>query len=744
MDKNNPVTVMPSLFASLSSSESMPLASTNELQRLIQSDLQVKGITDAYRKRLAVSKEFADQSKPFCLAISTSLLYDGKGRNLEHVAGETLMLALDYDHLPTDQLEQMFQTACHCGYSRVVYRTISGQGLRIIIGYERSQECDLTITELFNVMIRKATNFYNMLLGWEADTQAMDIGRLCGLAHDPDAYFCWESAPMTLTAVELKEAKRRIKMENRKRQGGRPKGSTSRRGKVMSTKAPTLEEALPHIKAMLESWGKTFEEHHHNDYVTGFAYCCLKYGIPEEKTAQYATLEFSQHYPPAVSVIHSVYKHREKMGVWHFFRDGDSYPVQASVRLILQWLDQHYIFYHNEVTGKYEVESRMVEGAKYLKHTAITDDCLHSLWREMDLKGIHTSVQKLRDLIESDYSQNYNPFEDYLRSLPAWDGKTDYIKEFADRITVEDRPSYYHTQEEFEAYFKKWFVSMVVAWLNPKVVNQTMLVLVGKGGIFKTTLLGAILPPCLADYFINDSTGNYLDKDMQEAHACKAHICLDEFEATYGKNLSAFKSNMTKESFSIRRPYDKFRSELMHRSSLSGTSNEQHIITDVENRRFSPWIVKKIVSPREEPINYEGLYSQAVALGQSVSFGRRREDGWVYWPTTEDLKKMRVHNRLFMVANYAEEQILRFFRIPDDKTPDRFVKMLTNAEILDKIATNPVLRQNMSNQSIGSVMSRLGFKYVHRRTGNCWLVVEKSGPEVAEYSNYDKNSLTDE
>lgn len=101
--------------------------------------------------------------------------------------------------------------------------------------------------------------------------------------------------------------------------------------------------------------------------------------------------------------------------------------------------------------------------------------------------------------------------------------------------------------------------------------------LVGKGGIYKTTLLGSILPPCLADYYANDSTGNYLDKDMQEAHACKGHICLDAFEATYGKNLSAFKSNMTKESFSIRRPYDKFRSELMHRSSLSGTSNEQHI-----------------------------------------------------------------------------------------------------------------------------------------------------------------------
>ena len=266
-----------------------------------------------------------------------------------------------------------------------------------------------------------------------------------------------------------------------------------------------------------------------------------------------------------------------------------------------------------------------------------------------------------------------------------------------------------------------------------------MLILVGKGGIYKTTILGALLPPCLKAYYLNDSTSNYLDKDAMEAQASKASVNLDEFEAIFGRNLSAFKSNMTKEVFSFRRPYDKYRSELEHRASLCGTSNQQHIITDVENRRFSPWIVTKIVSPREKAINYEGLYSQALALGQSVSKDKPREDGWVYWQTFEDVEKMRKHNRLFMVSNFAEEQILRFFRIPDESTEPRFIKSVTTAEILEKICTNPVLRQNMSNQSIGSIMARLGFKSEHRRTGNFWLVVEKSGAEVAMYSNYNPN-----
>ena len=65
-----------------------------------------------------------------------------------------------------------------------------------------------------------------------------------------------------------------------------------------------------------------------------------------------------------------------------------------------------------------------------------------------------------------------------------------------------------------------------------------------------------------------------------EAFSSKALLCLDEFEMVFGKNLSAFKSNMTKVTFSIRRPYDKYRSEMPHRGSLCGTTNNQQFITD--------------------------------------------------------------------------------------------------------------------------------------------------------------------
>ena len=35
--------------------------------------------------------------------------------------------------------------------------------------------------------------------------------------------------------------------------------------------------------------------------------------------------------------------------------------------------------------------------------------------------------------------------------------------------------------------FRKWFVSMVASWMDPKVVNHQILVLIGPQGIFKST-----------------------------------------------------------------------------------------------------------------------------------------------------------------------------------------------------------------------------------------------------------------
>ena len=70
-------------------------------------------------------------------------------------------------------------------------------------------------------------------------------------------------------------------------------------------------------------------------------------------------------------------------------------------------------------------------------------------------------------------------------------------------------------QELWRICFRKWFVAMVAGWLNPKVVNHQMIVLIGKQGIYKSTWLDALIPPQLERYRCRQSTTDFGSKDEQ-------------------------------------------------------------------------------------------------------------------------------------------------------------------------------------------------------------------------------------
>ena len=551
---------------------------------------ELAAITESYRKALAVSKQLADSKvKPLSTGICFAAQLDGRGRLLENVMGEVGCLGLDYDHLSSETMGILFELIRHSPHVLIAYRTISGNGLRIIVGYQRPEGCELSFVELHQAMLQKAMALFDSLLGIKADRQCVDFLRLSGLAHDEQAFFNWDAEPIVLTDKELaKFTSSLLRKKNSKKQAAErskvTKGSKAN-GIKLSAEKPTMEEVKMHVLETLHNWGLVFEPHRHNEYVMYFGSICNRYGIEFREALDYAEAHFSHEYPDTAAVIKSCYKKTERFGSWHYFREGESYRGQTSVKYIKQWLSMRYQIQRNMVTGRHEIMSRMAGNTKFLKWVNLDDNILNSIWVKMEEEGMNINMQKLISVIHSDFAVQCDPVEDYLRSLPPWDGKRDYIGELADRIRIIPHQGYHHDQATFKKYFCKWIVAMVVGWVTPEVVNQVMLILVGKGGIYKSTFFNYLLPPQLRDYYLNESAAIYTDKDFMEAFSCKILMCLDEFDTAFGKNLNAFKSNMTKLHFSIRRPYDRFRSDLDHRATVAGTTNNQQIITDPENRR---------------------------------------------------------------------------------------------------------------------------------------------------------------
>lgn len=723
--------VLPSFFWTIASSEGHQLINKDELVRIIKFDEMTKNHTELYRKQVPISKALADNTKLMMPGITASALMDGQGKQVANILKPTYWLAVDIDKIPDEKMQEVIAKADKDPYVMARYVTASGHGLRILARYKPFDDPEVTAVELFDVVVRKAMDYFSILLGVPADEKCCDITRMCGLAHDPTAYFCWNSKPFELESKDIKRLYLKKSMAEKYERRSSRRRKPSQKMVSLAKHIPTIDEAAPAIEKLLESWGKAFEPNRHNDYVYNFGLTCLKYNIDQKEATDYADQHFSAQYPKTVSVMNQAYKHQEQRGTWQFMRKGESYGKKPSMKMLKQWLSMRYEFHRNEVTGYYEVCSRDVIKGKFHHWTRMDDNIENSLWIEMEEDGLQTQQPRLHSLINSDFSEKYNPLLDFLTSLPAWDGKTDYIQMLADRIHIADTDGAHHTQEDFRYFFKKWFVAMVVTWVTDTVVGQTILIFVGKGGLFKTTFFDKLLPKILHDYFINESTASYTDKDFMEAMASKALMCLDEFETAFGKNLSAFKSCVTKLFFSIRRPYDKYRTELPHRAAMCGTSNSVQIISEEENRRYSPWLIESIDSPIDHPIDYQHVYAQAVALGKEVMERQRKhEDGWVFWLTTEDIEVMREHNKMFMISNYMEDQILRYYRVPGKDVEARYIKFRYSSEILERIGGCPALSRYIYQQNLASTLLRLGFERKRRSKGMGWFVIEKEVGEM--------------
>lgn len=723
--------VMPSFFWTIASSEGHQLINKDELVRIIKFDEMTKNHTELYRKQVPISKALADNTKLMMPGITASALMDGQGKQVANILKPTYWLAVDIDKIPDEKMQEVIAKADKDPYVMARYVTASGHGLRILARYKPFDDPEVTAVELFGVVVRKAMDYFSILLGVPADEKCCDITRMCGLAHDPTAYFCWNSKPFELESKDIKRLYFKKSMAEKYERRSSRRIKPSQKMVSLAKHIPTIDEAAASIEKLLETWGKAFEPSRHNDYVYNFGLTCLKYDIDQKEATDYADQHFSAQYPKTVSVMNQAYKHQEQRGTWQFMRKGESYGKKPSMKMLKQWLSMRYEFHRNEVTGYYEVCSRDVLKGKFHSWTRMDDNIENSLWIEMEEDGLQTQLPRLHSLINSDFSEKYNPLLDYLTALPAWDGKTDYIQMLADRIHIANTDGAHHTQEDFRYFFKKWFVAMVVTWVTDTVVGQTILIFVGKGGLFKTTFFDKLLPKILHDYFINESTASYTDKDFMEAMASKALMCLDEFETAFGKNLSAFKSCVTKLFFSIRRPYDKYRTELPHRAAMCGTSNSVQIISEEENRRYSPWLIESIDSPIDHPIDYQHVYAQAVALGKEVMERQRKhEDGWVFWLTTEDIEVMREHNKMFMISNYMEDQILRYYRVPGKDVEARYIKFRYSSEILERIGGCPALSRYIYQQNLASTLLRLGFERKRRSKGMGWFVIEKEVGEM--------------
>ena len=390
--------------------------------------------------------------------------------------------------------------------------------------------------------------------------------------------------------------------------------------------------------------------------------------------------------------------------------------VYATVDDIQQFLSERVMLRFNVVTRRVEVHWLTDFGdapPELDDWEALTDRQVNSLWVEMsEQKPVR--VQDIYRVIESDYVAEYNPFAFYLERLPPWDGEQDHILGLSLSVNVKGDSD---EQFLFAEYLKKWLVGMVAAWMNPQVVNNVILVLIGPQGAYKTTWFNYLLPPELRRYFYTKTNAGRMTKDDLLVLAQYGLVCCEELDTMRPAELNQLKAAVTMLSVDERAAYARYHEHRPHIASFCGTGNSLQFLSDpTGNRRWLPFEVESIEPPHENPLDYRSIYSQAYALYRK---------GFRYWFTQPEIERLARHNQQFETANLELELVAQYFRKPQGQEPGEFISAAMALQIIGANIT-----QKLSKENIGRAFTALGFD--SRRTNKMrgYIVVRRSAEEM--------------
>ena len=691
---------------------------------LIRTDEKLAVFTRSYRQ--TGSKTFKNESQLFAVPC---LFEGGKGRsNIRQLTGMSLV---DFDHaigseergvkseesisdgewkaFVAKELNILKRKAIADPHTLLCYITMSGNGLRVIFTYEIAPEFsgvpkDEEEVKKFEAYYQQAfyagNAYYEKLLGAKADMQCKNITRLSGLAHDPEVFLRPQSEVIPFTAEEISTAATAyVKQSKEDKQMQR-----------IQTYFDTL--IAPQLaKAKIE-----FRSGSHNDYVMRVGYKLAERRFSKKVALRWAMQKFGKDYSDTEQVINSCFANASPHGKQGGGGDNRGDSKTATVEEIKSFLDGHISLRFNEITSRveYEIPADDTDAHRFMP---VNDRIVNSLWSQMSTIT-RVNIQDMYRVIESDYVPVFNPFKEYLNNLSK-PGEQDYIRELAQTVRVKGGEQ---EQKLWHLYLKKWLVGMVASWLSEDVVNNVILVLIGEQGAYKTTWFNYLLPPPLKQYFYTKTNANRMSKDDILTLAQYALVCCEELDTMRPAELNQLKAAVTMPSIDERAAYAHYHEHRKHIASFCGTGNNTQFLSDpTGNRRWLPFEVESILSPREHPFHYEGIYAQALSLYTS---------GFQYWFTKEEIQELNRHNKQFETPHLEHELVDLYFRRPIDSELGEFISV---ARALQMISNG--ISQKLSAVNVGRAFSDLGFKRVRTNSSRGFIVVCRTPEEIKAYQH---------
>ena len=367
------------------------------------------------------------------------------------------------------------------------------------------------------------------------------------------------------------------------------------------------------------------------------------------------------------------------------------------------YMKEHYTLRLNVMTGTPEYRLNAVGyGFQPLDQAARNTMAIKAL-----KAGVESWDKDLNRYIDSNLIPKYYPMEDYLRHLPKWNSKHDYVGELARRVKT--------ANTYWENDFHTWMLSMVAQWLGKDRQHGNAIVplLIGTQGSGKTTFCRRLLPEYLQIYF-NNRLSMKNDNDIFLAMSGYALINIDEFDAMSKNQQPILKYLISKNDIKFRPPYGKVMEERQRFASFIATTNNWRPLTDpTGSRRFICIYADEIDNTGQ--INYDMLYAQ---LYTELQQGRR------YWFEDEENARIMQQNEPFQQVNNYEQMIALTYLAPED-TPDdaKFVSLQLIMNRLEKLFPTFTIMKG-TDADLGRRLTKMGYQHKRSNKGSVFKIEE--------------------
>lgn len=311
---------------------------------------------------------------------------------------------------------------------------------------------------------------------------------------------------------------------------------------------------------------------------------------------------------------------------------------KMNIELVIEFLTTEYDFRYNEVTNQTEYKQK-----ESLVFKTINDKEFSTIYVNCNYH-VFCTQHDLKSYFQSNRIKVFNPFLDYLNSLPKWD-KTSYISQLAKTVKTSN-DSY------FEWCFEKWIVGVVATMINDNVTNHQCMILAGPQGIGKSTWVDSLIPHQLKRYYYSGNI-DLKNKDTLYNLSSKFLINLDELANLTYKSVTQLKEIVTKGNISYRKVYGHFDDNYIRRASFIGSVNGLEFLYDLTgNRRFLSNEIISFENSGRHNINMDLVFAEAFY---------KYKNGFKYWFDENDQVRVEEHNKAFLVVTAEEELLLKHF-----------------------------------------------------------------------------------